>query len=203
LRWRPSYLPWWWPFFGTAATAIEPSKYKLLSLFIVPLYVKRKKNKTLDNFVRGQIFGFIQANPGTHYNFIKRALNLNNGTLAYHLNVLEKDTLISSQSDGFFRRFYPKESRIPQVDSNDGLEYTHVQLNKTQDLIIKTIQKQPGLTQKQIAKELGKSTQVVNYNVNTMTQLGLIKLKRKGNKTKCYTDRIYRLDDSINGLILI
>ena len=172
-------------------------------MFIVPLHVKRKKNKTLDNFDRGQIFGFIQANPGTHYNFIRRALNLNNGTLAYHLNVLEKDKLISSQSDGFFRRFYPIETRIPKVDGNDGLEYTHVQLNKTQDLIIKTIQKRPGLTQKQIAKELGKSTQVVNYNVNAMTQLGLIKLKRKGNKTKCYTDRIYRLDDSINGLILI
>jgi predicted transcriptional regulator len=158
--------------------------------------VKREKNKTLENFVRGQIYGFIQANPGTHYNFIKRALNLNNGTLAYHLNVLEQDQLIKSQNDGFYRRFYPHEARIPQIDGNDGLKYTHVQLNKTQDRIIDLLEKKPGLSQKQIAKVLKKSNQVVNYNINSMAQLGLIKLKREGNKTQCFVYRVYRLEES-------
>ncbi len=184
----------WCAFFGVAAAGIETSKYKLLSLLIVPLYVKRERDKVLDNFVRGQIYGFIQANPGTHYNFIKRALDLNNGTLAYHLNVLEDDELIISQSDGFYRRFYPKEARIPHINGNDGLNYTHVQLNKTQDEIINVIQKTPGLTQKEIAKLVGKSTQVINYNINTMSQLGLVKLQREGNKTKCYVHRVYRVD---------
>jgi predicted transcriptional regulator len=158
--------------------------------------VKRQKDKTLENFVRGQIYGFIQANPGTHYNFIKRALNLNNGTLAYHLNVLEKDQLIQSQNDGFYRRFYPREARIPKIDGNDGLSYTHVQLNKTQDGIINLLEKKPGLTQKQIAKSLKKSSQVVNYNINSMAQIGLITLKREGNKTKCFVQGIYRLEDA-------
>lgn len=159
------------------------------------MYVKRKKDKTLENFVRGQIYGFIQANPGTHYNFIKRALNLKNGTLAYHLNVLEDEKLIRSQTDGFYRRFYPTEMRIPKIDGNDGLRYTHVQLNATQDTIINTIEKNPGLTQKEIAKLIGKSSQVVNYNTNAMAHLGLIKFKRKGNKTKCYVKRVYRVED--------
>jgi predicted transcriptional regulator len=121
---------------------------------------------------------------------------LNNGTLAYHLNVLEQDQLIKSQNDGFYRRFYPREARIPQIDGNDGLKYTHVQLNKTQDRIIDLLEKKPGLSQKQIAKVLKKSNQVVNYNINSMAQLGLIKLKRDGNKTKCFVYRVYRLDES-------
>ncbi len=160
------------------------------------MYVKRQKDKTLENFVRGQIYGFIQANPGTHYNFIKRALNLNNGTLAYHLNVLENEQLIFSQNDRLYRRFYPREQRIPQINGNDGINYTHVQLNKTQDKIVNLLENKPGLTQKQIAKLLKKSNQVVNYNINTMAQLGLIKLKRDGNKTKCFIHRIYRLPDA-------
>jgi predicted transcriptional regulator len=146
--------------------------------------------------MRGQIYGFIQANPGTHYNFIKRALKLNNGTLAYHLNVLETEELVYSTNDRFYRRFYPAEARIPQIEGNNGITYTHVQLNATQDKIIHTIQAQQGLTQKEIAKLVGKSTQVVNYNINEMAQLGLVKLKREGNKTKCFTQRIYRMKDS-------
>lgn len=166
--------------------------------------MKRKRNKTLENFVRGQIYGFIQANPGTHYNFIKRALKLNNGALAYHLNVLEHDDLILSKSDGLYRRFYPIDPRIPQMNGNgnggDGGSYTHVQLNRTQDKIITAIQQNPGLTQKEIAKILGKSTQVVNYNVNSMAQLGLVKLQRDGNKTKCYVHRVYRVEDAVSDL---
>jgi predicted transcriptional regulator len=165
-------------------------------LLVVPLYVKRKHDKVLENFVRGQIYGFVQANPGTHFNFIKRALNLNNGTLAYHLNVLEHDKLVSSQNDGIYRRFYPAESRIPPASGNNGINFTHVQLNATQDKIISAIENKPGLTQKELSKQLGKSTQVVNYNINAMAQLGLVKLERKGNKTKCYAQKIVRMDDS-------
>jgi predicted transcriptional regulator len=175
---------------------VEPSKYKLLLWLVVPLYVKRKHDKTLENFVRGQIYGFILANPGTHYNYIKRALKLNNGTLAYHLSVLEQENLIFSQTDSLYRRFYPAEARIPMVNSNDGLPYTHVQLNATQDKIILALESNPGLTQKELAKLMGKSTQVVNYNINSMAQLGLVKLKRDGNKTKCFVHGIYRLKDS-------
>jgi len=191
---------WWWPFFGAVGAGLEPGKYKLASLLLVPLYVKRKRDKTLDNFVRGQIYGFIQANPGTHYNFIKRALKLNNGTIAYHLNVLEKDKHISSQNDGIYRRFYPVNPAIPEINSNDGLQFTHVQLNATQDKIIRKIQKNPGMTQKEIAKSLKKSNQVVNYNINALSQLGMIKRKREGNKTKCYVQRVYRFENDTDDL---
>ena len=94
-----------------------------------------------------------------------------------------------------YRRFYPTEQRIPKINGNDGLTYTHVQLNRTQDLIIETIENNPGLTQKEIAKIIGKSTQVINYNISAMAQLGLIKLHRDGNKTKCFVNGIYRVLD--------
>jgi predicted transcriptional regulator len=145
----------------------------------------------------------VQANPGTHYNYIKRALKLNNGTLAYHLNVLEHDEKIYSRSDGVFRRFYPADNSISSAEGDNGnggstkVNYTHVQLNATQDKIITVLQTEPGMTQKEIARKLGKSTQVVNYNIGEMTQIGIVKLKREGNKTRCFAERIYRVDDDI------
>jgi uncharacterized membrane protein len=183
--------------FGTAAFGIESSKYKLLSIFVVPLYSRRKKDQVLENFIRGEIYGFIQAHPGTYFNHIKITLNLNNGTLAYHLNVLEEDNMIYSRSDRHYKRFYPMEGRLPSVDNDDGNIHTFVYLNATQNKIIKIIQENPGLSQKEIARMLGKSNQVINYNISAMAELGLVKLEREGKITKCYSQDLYPIEDSM------
>ena len=181
--------------FGFVSAGLETGKYKLLSIFVVPLYVKRKQDKTLENFTRGEIFGFINAHPGTYFNHMKYALNLNNGTLAYHLNVLEHDKLVYSQTDGRYRRFYPVDARMPSVNDENGKIHTFIHLNPTQDRIINVIQNEPGLTQKEIAKLVGKSRQVVNYNINSMAEQGIIKLERDGKNTRCYVNGLHRMDD--------
>lgn len=175
---------------------IETGKYKMLTVFVVPLYVKRKLDKVLDNFIRGEVYGFIRANPGTYFNHIKLELELNNGTLAYHLSVLERDNLIISRADGKYRRFYPRNTNIPKVEEGgDGMIHTFVQLNSTQDEIINRIKQNPGVSQKDLARMLGRSTQVVNYNINAMARLGLIKLERDGKWTKCYVNGMYKIDE--------
>jgi hypothetical protein len=104
---------------GAAAAASrrnENWKYLLLLSFAVPLlYTRIHGKKTLDNFVRGQVFGHIQSQPGTHFNDIKKTLQLGNGNLAYHLQKLEKE--------GFIK--YPEgDLREPQgVTADDQLQY--------------------------------------------------------------------------------
>jgi len=75
--------------------ATEYGYLALLSLFL-PLYVRLKKKDVLSHFTRGQIFGYIQANPGAHYNAIIQDLGLRNGVGAYHLKVLEREGFIKS-----------------------------------------------------------------------------------------------------------
>jgi len=84
-----------------AAVAVmsENAKYGLL-LLIVPLYSKIKREKVLDHFIRGQIFGYIMANPGEHYNSIKQALDMTNGSLAHHLRTLERERFVKSKRFG-------------------------------------------------------------------------------------------------------
>jgi DNA-binding MarR family transcriptional regulator len=142
--------------------ATEVGYFSLISLFL-PLYVRLKKKDVLSHFTRGQIFGYIQANPGTHYNAIIQDLRLHNGVGAYHLQVLEREGFIRSLRDGIYKRFYPATMRIPEK---------RVHLSRIQRDIFEVIQKHPGITQTQISRLLDESKQVVNYHVKILEGAG-------------------------------
>jgi hypothetical protein len=89
----------------------EVGLYAFLLPFVA-LFTRIKSEKVLDHFRRGQIYGFIIATPGAHYRQIKEKLEIGNGTLAYHLHVLEREGLIKSQNDGLKKLFYPTKGTI-------------------------------------------------------------------------------------------
>ena len=159
----------------------ESGKYKLLLMFtlLLPLYTRIQKEDVLDQFVRGQIYGFIKTNPGVHYNQILRKVGVKNGTLSYHLGVLEKTELIQSRREGLkYRAFYPTGMNFPKAE--------RFRLTDLQIRIIGSIRSQPGLTQKEIAQLLGQKPQTINYNIKVLDQAGLISVMKAGRKTRCF-----------------
>jgi DNA-binding MarR family transcriptional regulator len=163
---------------GAAAAASrrnENWKYLLLLSFAVPLYTRIHGKKTLDNFVRGQVFGHIQSTPGTHFNEIKKTLQLGNGNLAYHLQKLEKEGFVKSKRDKRYRRFYPVGVVVPEEDG--------IKLSKTQESILDYIERHPKSDQKKIAKDIKESQQTISYNINVLVREGfLVEEKFKGTK---------------------
>jgi|GEM_PF-2920194 len=177
-------FPWIPVIFGAAITgavllalATEIGKYSLL-LLLIPLYTKLRKDQVLNLYVRGQIHGYILANPGEHYNAIKRALNINNGSLAYHLHVLEKEEIIKSRNSGMYKRFYP----VGMVIQNAGDE----ELSEVQNLILAKIVETPGITQKDISSLIGISPSTVNYHINRLSDMDRVRQERKGKWAKYY-----------------
>lgn len=159
----------------------ETGKYKLLALLplLIPMYTRIQKEDVLDQFVRGQIFGFIKSNPGVHYNEIMRKLDMKNGTLSYHLHMLEKTRMIKSRKEQFrYRAFYPTGMKFPK---RERYRLTELQMD-----IIKTIKENEGITQKDIAKKLNEKHQTINYNIKVLQQAELIHIRRNGRKTSCY-----------------
>jgi predicted transcriptional regulator len=159
----------------------ETGKYKLLSLFLIafPMYTRIHKEDVLDQFVRGKIYGFIKGNPGVHYNQIMKDLDMKNGTLSYHMYMLEKTGMIKSRKEGLrYRAFYPTDMKFPQ---NERYRLTNIQLD-----ILNLISKNSGISQKEISKKLNEKHQTISYNVKVLRQAGLINLNKKGRKTSCY-----------------
>jgi len=171
--------------FGLLAVGLlgftENGRYRLLVLFslLLPFYTSMSKEDVLDQFVRGQIYGFIKTNPGAHYNQILRQIGVKNGTLSYHLGVLEKTQLIKSRREGLkYRAFYPTGMNFPKEE--------RFRLTELQIKIIASITNRPGMTQKEIARLLAQKPQTVNYNIRVLDQAGLIDVEKKGRKTICY-----------------
>jgi DNA-binding MarR family transcriptional regulator len=159
----------------------ESGKYRLLSFLALffPMYTRIQKEDVLDQFVRGQIYGYIKTNPGVHYNQILREIGVKNGTLSYHLGVLEKTQLIKSRREGLkYRAFYLTDMMFPKEE--------RFRLTELQVRIIKEVTEHPGSTQKEISRHLEQKPQTVNYNVKVLEQAGIIRVQRRGRKTRCY-----------------
>lgn len=155
----------------------EVGKFALLSL-IVPLYMKLRKGRLLDNYDRGRVYQYIEMNPGEHYNQIKRDVGLANGSLVHHLTILEKAGKIRSRRDGRFRRFYTTRTRIPRT--NGGI------LTEVQKRVVDAVKDIPGVTQKEISSLLGVHQSSVNYQMTKLEERGLIRVERKGRKVHYY-----------------
>ncbi len=162
-----------------ALGSTEVGKTSLLGL-LVPLYSKLKKDQILDQFTRGKIYGYILANPGDHYNAIQKALNISNGTFAYHLHVLEKEGYIKSIKDGLKRCFFPAGVKIPQKGRT---------LRAGQRIIIEKILEEPGLSQKDIAIAIGVSPSTVSYHLKDLLEMGVVETERLGMRQKYYINR--------------
>ena len=165
---------------AVAALISENVKFALF-LLIVPLYTKIKRERVLDHFVRGQIYGYILANPGEHYNAIKHALGLTNGSLAHHLRTLEREEFVKSRKFGLYRRFYPKHMRIPE----DG----DFRMNNIQSNIVDFIDENPGISQKEIAQAMNVTPPTVNYHIGILASAKMIRVVREGRRTNCFIDR--------------
>ena len=155
----------------------ESGKYKFLS-FIIPLFARYPKDEVLDNFVRGQIYGFIKSNPGCHYSYIKKKLEIQNGILAYHLKILEKSGLIKSERKGRYRIF-----TITGINFPESKRYT---LSQLQISIIDLIRNNKGITQKEIASRLKEKQQKISYNLKILEMANKIVSIKKGRKKHYY-----------------
>ena len=154
---------------GAFTVGTDLGRYKFFTLMI-PLYTRLNREALLDNFTRGRIFEHIRTNPGMHYRAIRENLGLSNGSLAYHLRVLEKEDYIQSSSDGLCKRFYPRGMKITAGEQH----------NNIQELILDKIYERPFITQKELAAEIGIDISTVNYHVNLMAGAGIIKAEKFG-----------------------
>jgi len=140
---------------------------------LMGLYTRISKVEVLDHYTRGRIMGYLQANPGETYHSIKDELDLNNGTLSYHLKVMEREGFIRSSRDGIYKRFYPMTLKVPRPIT-------------LEEQILGTLRRNPGISQKEITNKVGNNPATVHRTLHRMEQAGIVRLSRDGRVTKCY-----------------
>ena len=152
----------------------------LLGPIFIFLYSRIRQDQILDNYTRGQIHGYIIANPGEHYSSIKSALELNNGTLAYHLQRLESEQVIKSAMDGTHRRYYPAGMKVPEPEEGA--------LTEVQKLIVAKVTETPGISQRDIGSLMKLSPATVNYHIERLVSKGVIRRERAGMRYRIFAN---------------
>ncbi len=160
-----------------ALLVTEVGRVALMGLLFLPLYTKIRRDHMMDHFVRGRIYEHICNNPGVNFSAIKDRFNLTNGTVTYHLSMLERQEFIRSRHDGIYKRYF-KAGIAPGV-----LDESPMSLQRA---ILKLVTERPGLTQKEIARSLGTSKQLVSYYVRNMREERLVETHRSGRHVCVY-----------------
>jgi predicted transcriptional regulator len=164
---------------GIAVATLVTTEYSKFTLFklLLPFYTRVKKEEVLNHEVRELVYDYVQSHPGEHFRAILTKLGLTNGTLIHHLNTLERQNFIKSERDGPFKRFYPTGRQLTE----DVLEINGIQMK-----ILDAVNKNPGVTQKDLALLLQTSPPTINYHVKALHVVRLLNIKRDGKNTRCF-----------------
>ena len=123
------------------------------------------------------IYNYIKEHPGDHFGSIMNELNLEVGTLSYHVNKLESEGFIKSRQDGMYRRFYTIDAKI------DG----KLIISELQEKILNFIKSHPGTSGTGIASELGMDRKLITYHVGVLEKIGFVYTEHRGRDLVCYS----------------
>jgi len=152
-----------------------------LLTFLFAAVNRRKFRGKEDGVGRGMVLGYIKVHPGDCYMDIKRNLELNAGTLTWHLMKLEKEGIVKSRIEATRKRYYPAKMPLPMEDGGE--------LHEIEKRLLKVVTTDPGLPTKLLAEELGVSSQLALYHIRKLSQKGLLVLERRGLRLRVYPPR--------------
>ena len=118
------------------------------------------------NDLRPKIANYIMVHPGSSFKTIKTIFDLPDSTLRYHLRYLEKKGQI--KSDDNKRDYYPIE-RLGEGN-----------LSRTQQRLIITIKKYPGITQKEISAKTKMNRLTIRNNINFLVEKEMLSIVKIG-----------------------
>ena len=140
------------------------------------------KDSALKHKTRQAVFNYIRIHPGATFGAIRTVFGLPDGTLRYHLQFLERQSMIISLVKGNQRRYYPEGSPklitalIPSRDPRT--------LTPLQQKIVSHVKQSPGTTITGIRDAVKAEKRVLQYNLKVLRQKMFILKVGSGRSTK-------------------
>jgi len=157
-------------------TISKDTRTRVLSLsIIVTTTFQQDARSCLEQAMRLEIYNFIVGNPGTHFRCICDSLSLSIGGVQYHLRVLIKNGLVSANDDKRYKRYF-QSKRFTKKE----LEILSLIRHDTIGKILALLSEKSAIFHKNLAFELGISSQALSYQTRYLRDLGLIATEKNG-----------------------
>lgn len=148
---------------------------------IAPAILGRLQN-VLDNRNRRFIFDYVLKNPGCTPSEVTANGNMRNGTVKYHVKMLEQEGKIILQKMGKFTRLYKNSLSI---DQRDRVITSHLRNNMSKN-IIKAIIDEPGITNKGLSELFGLDKSTTHWYLQKFLTDGIVAAEADGKYKKYY-----------------
>ncbi len=138
-------------------------------------------DEVLENQNRNKIIDLILNEPGIHFNELLRRTGLAAGNMVWHLDMLLTYKVIGKKRIGHFIAYFPYYQKNPISNVDLKLQKSKLTLE-----ILQMIEKKPGMWNNLITKEFKVDHKTIQYHLNKLIDLGLIRFKKDGRKKKIY-----------------
>jgi len=147
--------------------------------------MSRSKNKgALDHYLRDTICNHILEYPGVSFSKLKKVYNVNDSTLRYHLQYLEREQRISQNMENGKLHYYPFNGIASTVPISNRHKHQN-SLTVHQETILRTIDKYPRITQKELGERTKLKRFILTYNISKLIDMGFIR-KLNHQRNVCY-----------------
>jgi len=116
---------------------------------------------------RDALLSYIMDRPGVSFSRLMSSLKLNEGTLRYHLNYLERKDLIRSKKEGRRRLYF-------YTLNDSSVEGRNAVIGKYHKRVLTIIRRSPGIGVKEISGSLDMPRKEINSIIKTLEREHLI-----------------------------
>ncbi len=138
-------------------------------------------DEVLENENRNKIIDLILDEPGIHFNELLRKTGLAAGNLVWHLDILLTYKVIGKKRIGNFIAYFPYYQKNPISNVDLKLQKSKLTLE-----ILEMIEQKPGIWNNLITKTFKVDHKTIQYHLDKLVDLGLIKFEKEGRKKKIY-----------------
>jgi predicted transcriptional regulator len=119
---------------------------------------------------RKRIYDHIVKNPGITFTMLRSVLDLNDGTLSYHLDYLRRTEMIDIRMRKNQRCYLPRED----------VGHKHGPLDRDQSRVLKMLSRTPRMTRDEIAETAGIKGEQLSRALSGLRRRKLVKAYREG-----------------------
>jgi DNA-binding transcriptional ArsR family regulator len=146
-------------------TVLDDSTWTNSSFLLAPLYLRIPQPQLLNHSLRGEIFEFVNRNPGATFTQVRDGVGAASGTVQHHLRVLARGNVLRSVKTGKYTRYWPCNHRV-------------LAMGPSEESIVKSLASDGPATKAELAHRTGMSRQLVHYHVERMAEEGLVMVDR-------------------------
>lgn len=139
---------------------------RVLSFFAVGLLAR----DPLDHERRQRIHDLLEDKGMSYLREIQRVTEIPLGSVAYHLRVLKAAGLVTSVKKGGYRVYFLASSELP----NEEMERLALLANGTRKEIAQVIARSDGVSQEELANQVGKSQNWLSRLLSEFEEAGLV-----------------------------